>query len=319
MNADIFPRADNSNVSSMSVMHNRQAVRNMRRIASLLLLFVCHSANADGNLHYEQVRGRQQSSYLRKHINPSNRRLESTDEYAGGGADTWDSNAAYQQALADPNTMHEAQVSPSPPIPQGADFKNIKASKGPNYVKGNQGSMISKDSYLGPSPRMTEVQGYTPTPPPGQTYNKKVIDEFTAASETISQQNNMQLASVTQSTAQNYVSLSAQATIQSTCMLGSTGFYGNAIGTVYDIAFIYQALLTSNATGAIINSQVGPALDTGIAEALLPSFFPECASRRRLQTAAPTIEGVSRLQTDYVVMEPNCTSKMTTLLVALLI
>jgi hypothetical protein len=92
------------------------------------------------------------------------------------------------------------------------------------------------------------------------------------------------------------------------CALNANGFYGNPIGSVYDVSFIYQALLTVNATDAILQSQVAPILDVGVAEALLPYYFSECASRRRRklqQLVAPTIEGLSRMQTDYLVASSN--------------
>ncbi|GKY94732.1 hypothetical protein MPSEU_000438600 [Mayamaea pseudoterrestris] len=145
------------------------------------------------------------------------------------------------------------------------------------------------------------------------TSTSAALDEFTAASDPHAWQQDFQLSNVELQMLQNAeeypasTATTAQVTIQSnTCELGSTGFYGEPIGTVYDITFIYQALLTSNATDTILQTEVAPALDIGIPEALLPSFFSECSnSRRRLQMAAATIEGVSRMQTDYVVMDPN--------------
>lgn len=84
------------------------------------------------------------------------------------------------------------------------------------------------------------------------------------------------------------------------CTLNEQGFYGEPIGTVYEVEFIYQILVEQGTRISVVRVLVLPDLDKKIAESLLPSFFDECASRRRrLQTR--TIQGVSWRSQDVVV------------------
>ena len=351
----------------------------MRRIASpLLLLLVSRSVarvTAVDDRHSMRTR---RSSYLRlaREADPSadsSRHLQyNNGQYSGGyagEANDWDSNTAYQQALAESEYRHGA------PLPKSGQLystsKGSKTAKGSKATKGSKGSSkLGKGSGVYPvwpaptggmpvhaptgitfAPFYTRAPVNAPTVPaptstgfpPSQQfpdflpdysfdrYKDKdptgaepgvvgpgVSDEFTAASEPFSPGDWMQDVQLTDAELQvmeaadnpEYTT-EATVSIQSTCSLGSTGFYGTALGTVYEISFIYQALLTSDATEDILKSEIAPALDTGIPEAMLPSFFSECSSGgRRLQMVAPSIEGISRMQTDYVVTDPDCKWKL---------
>ena len=95
-----------------------------------------------------------------------------------------------------------------------------------------------------------------------------------------------------------------------TCQLNENGFYGSPIGTVYQVSYPYQVVVRNGTTETMVKDIVAPALDVAIAQALLPYFFPQCTSRRQLevrssirvlQSTAPTINGVSRLESDFPV------------------
>jgi hypothetical protein len=108
-----------------------------------------------------------------------------------------------------------------------------------------------------------------------------------------------------------------QPTTGSACTLNENGFYGTPLGTPYQISYAYQVVLRDGTTSTMVQEDVAPALDTAIAEELLPYFFPNCTSqqrrrRRRLEwrqndlverqlqggSGNPTVLGVSRLQSD---------------------
>lgn len=82
------------------------------------------------------------------------------------------------------------------------------------------------------------------------------------------------------------------------CTLNERGFYGEPIGSVYEVEYIYQIHVEAGTRISVIRVLVLPELDKRIAESILPSFF-DCGTRRQLQTQ--TIEGVSWRPLDVVV------------------
>lgn len=86
------------------------------------------------------------------------------------------------------------------------------------------------------------------------------------------------------------------------CKLNEQGFYGQPIGSVYEVEYIYQIQVEAGTRISVIRVLVLPELDKMIAESILPSFF-DCGTRRRLQNRS--IEGVSWRPTD-VIVESGC-------------
>ena len=106
------------------------------------------------------------------------------------------------------------------------------------------------------------------------------------------------------------------------CQLNSNGFYGQAIGQVYEVSYSYQTILVPSATVLQLQTQVAPVLDFQIADKLLPYFF-DCRSplsnsststasinhsQRKLQNSSsvvstPSIKGLSRLQNDIAITQ----------------
>lgn len=86
------------------------------------------------------------------------------------------------------------------------------------------------------------------------------------------------------------------------CTLNEQGFYGEPIGTVYEVEFIYEILVEPGTRISVIRVLVLPDLDKKITESILPSFF-DCETRRRVQTQ--TIQGASWRSQD-VVVESGC-------------
>jgi hypothetical protein len=91
------------------------------------------------------------------------------------------------------------------------------------------------------------------------------------------------------------------------CQLNENGFYGEPMGTAFEVSYAYQVVVRDGTTETLLQEQVAPSLDFSIAEALLPYFFPDCVRRRdlgrKLQTTTtdPTVMGVSRLNSDIPV------------------
>jgi len=90
------------------------------------------------------------------------------------------------------------------------------------------------------------------------------------------------------------------------CELNANGFYGAPQGEPYEVTYAYQVVVQDGVTQAAVETQIAPWLDTNIAQGLLPFFF-DCSTRRRhrrnLQAAVqPTISGISRLQTDFPIV-----------------
>ena len=71
------------------------------------------------------------------------------------------------------------------------------------------------------------------------------------------------------------------------CVLPESGFYGTATSDLAIVSYLYQATLLPGTSLTQLSSVVVPALDRGIAEGILPSFFP-CFGRRRLQSSGVT-------------------------------
>lgn len=87
-----------------------------------------------------------------------------------------------------------------------------------------------------------------------------------------------------------------------TCTLNEQGFFGEPIGDVYEIEYIYQIHVEAGTRISVVRVLVLPELDIKIAESILPSFF-DCNTRRRLQTQS--IEGVSWRSQDLII-ETGC-------------
>ncbi|GAX22637.1 hypothetical protein FisN_17Lh129 [Fistulifera solaris] len=82
------------------------------------------------------------------------------------------------------------------------------------------------------------------------------------------------------------------------CTLNEQGFYGEPIGSVYEVEYIYEIFVEPGTRISQIRVLVVPPLDKQITESILPSFF-DCETRRRLQSQS--IEGISWRPQDVVV------------------
>jgi hypothetical protein len=104
---------------------------------------------------------------------------------------------------------------------------------------------------------------------------------------------------------------SSQAT---TCKLNAQGLFGTPVGTVSEVSYSYQVVLTNATTLYQFRTTIVPALDAAIATAMLPYFFncqPSQRQRRRLQTMqAPVIQAVSSRPMDIPILRPNCKYNM---------
>jgi hypothetical protein len=91
----------------------------------------------------------------------------------------------------------------------------------------------------------------------------------------------------------------------SDCQLNAQGFFGVPEGEVFVVDFLYQTTVVAGTTKTEMNSDVAPALDVAIPQALLPQLFDDCGRRRRrhLQEGTPrAINAVSSLQADTFVL-----------------
>lgn len=100
-----------------------------------------------------------------------------------------------------------------------------------------------------------------------------------------------------------------------TCQLNDNGFFGQPVGTSYQISYLYQTTVTNGTSSTTILNTIAPELDTEITSATIPYLFPQCANRRTrklqqqlwniiryLQSTDGTINAISSLPADQFIL-----------------